>query len=199
MHTDNPYELLYMSHLGDDTAFEALFQKVMGILGRPVSVNVDGYQPLYPYKEDIFQESSLVVITAINGYRDDMDTQFATYFTVIARRRVWNVCKSYTRKFLKFGEMISLDGQLLDDESLYDAIPQRNPMNEPEYVLGYQIAEENLARVLAEMTEEELDAVEAWILNEPYEEGARRRGINPKTWDGRRLRTRKKIREAVLG
>lgn len=197
MSSENIYELLYMSHLGDEYAFEALFKHFQTILRCLVSASVKSYRPLEPYREDIYQEASTVLLKAIDGYREDQNTQFVTYYNVLARRRIWNLCKKYSRGEYANREVISLDEHIREGESYYDMIAQQDPMNDPDYALRYTLASEKLQAVLNEMSEEELDAAASWMNNETYEEGAAKRGINYKTWEGRRTRVRRKIMNAL--
>ena len=194
----NPYELLYMSRLGDPFAFEALFKQYSGALYGVVSACTEGYYPLRPYKEDIYQEASIIFVAAIDSYREDMNAGFATYFQILARRRVWNICRSYARQFANFGDIISLDEVISDDETYYETIPQRYMMNDPVYVMEYNDAKDRLNRLVDEMNPKDLEALKAWIDGEPYQAGADRLGITYKAWDARRLRVRKKIRSAVF-
>ncbi len=195
---ENPYELLYMSRLKDRYAFEALFRQTRGILYNVISQSTNGYKPLYPHKDDIFQEASIVILKAVDGYREDRDTAFFTYYLLLARRRVWNICKHYTRKVTKLGDMISLDEMVMEDESLYEAVPQKDSMNDPVYAMDYRSAMERLGILVNGLSESEKDALEAWVTDEPYREGAERRGLSYKAWDGRRLRIRRKVRRAVM-
>lgn len=188
-----------MNHMQDRYAFEFMYNYYKGILGSFVSSDVHSYMPMYQYEDDIFQEASTVLVTAIDTYRNDQQTHFSTYYTILARRRVWNILRSISRKYGRFREMISLDESMGQEESLYEIIPQRDPMNDPEFILHYGMAADQLKKALGSMSEDEVDAAAAWITNEPYQEGAEKRGLSYKAWDGRRTRVRRKIRDAVYG
>ena len=195
----NPYELLYMSRQEDEYAFRALFKQFRTMVVRTASAAAEGYVPLRPYKDDIIQEGLFAFTKAVDGYREDKNASPATYFQLLARRRVWNVCKHYSRGYGNFnGETISLDQMVADDERVFETIAQTDRMNEPEYALHYNLALEELNKVIGTMNESELEAVRAWASGEPYQEGADRLGISMKTWDGRRLRARRKISKAVF-
>ena len=71
-------------------------------------------------------------------------------------------------------------------------------MNDPVYAMYYHDAEERLRKVLETLSPKELDALQAWLNSESYEDGAKRNGISYKAWDGRRHRVRKKIHQAVF-
>lgn len=195
---ENPYELLYMSRLKDRYAFEALFNQTRGILYNVVSQSIDSYKPLTPHKEDILQEASISIWRAIETYREDKDAGFYTFFLVLARRKVWNICKHYSRKVIPLSEMASLDEMIMEGDCLYEAVAQKDPMNDPVYAMNYRMAEERFDDLKKDLSESETDALDAWESGEPYKEGAAKRGLTQKAWDGRRFRVRKKVRKAVL-
>lgn len=198
MLNNNPYELLYMSRLKDRYAFEALFTQTRGILYNVVSQSIDSYKPLAPHKEDILQEASISIWRAIETYREDKDASFYTFFLLLARRKVWNICKHYSRKVIPLSEMTSLDEMVMEGDSLYEAVAQKDPMNDPVYAMNYRMAEERLDALKKDMSETETDALDAWERGESYRDGAEKRGLSCKTWDGRRFRVRRKVRKAVL-
>ena len=195
---ENPYELLYMSRLKDRYAFEALFNQTRGILYNVVSQSIDSYKPLTPHKEDILQEASISIWRAIETYREDKDAGFYTFFLVLARRKVWNICKHYSRKVIPLSEMASLDEMIMEGDCLYEAVAQKDPMNDPVYAMNYRMAEERFDDLKKDLSESETDALDAWESGEPYKEGAAKRGLTQKAWDGRRFRVRRKVRNAVL-
>ncbi len=195
---ENPYELLYMSRLKDRYAFEALFNQTRGILYNVVSQSIDSYKPLTPHKEDILQEASISIWRAIETYREDKDAGFYTFFLVLARRKVWNICKHYSRKVIPLSEMASLDEMIMEGDCLYEAVAQKDPMNDPVYAMNYRMAEERFDDLKKDLSESETDALDAWESGEPYKEGAAKRGLTQKAWDGRRFRVRRKVRKAVL-
>ena len=198
MLNNNPYELLYMSRLKDRYAFEALFTQTRGILYNVVSQSIDSYKPLAPHKEDILQEASISIWRAIETYREDKDAGFYTFFLVLARRKVWNICKHYSRKVIPLSEMASLDEMIMEGDCLYEAVAQKDPMNDPVYAMNYRMAEERFDDLKKDLSESETDALDAWESGEPYKEGAAKRGLTQKAWDGRRFRVRRKVRKAVL-
>jgi len=195
---ENPYELLYMSRLKDRYAFEALFNQTRGILYNVVSQSIDSYKPLTPHKEDILQEASISIWRAIETYREDKDAGFYTFFLVLARRKVWNICKHYSRKVIPMSEMASLDEMIMEGDCLYEAVAQKDPMNDPVYAMNYRMAEERFDDLKKDLSESETDALDAWERGEPYKDGAAKRGLTQKAWDGRRFRVRRKVRKAVL-
>ncbi len=198
MESENIYELLYMAHLNDQYAMAALYEQFTGMFKSIVKNAVSAYSiPMESYWDDVLQEVSMTLYDAIERYRDDQDTAFITFLCVLARRKASNVCRRLARPYTRFGDIMSLDGKIGEDNG-YSVVEQTDRMNDPVYAMYYHDAEERLRKVLETLSPKELDALQAWLNSESYEDGAKRNGISYKAWDGRRHRVRKKIHQAVF-
>jgi RNA polymerase sigma factor (sigma-70 family) len=196
---ENYYELLYMSRQGCEDALMALFHQCMETVRLIARMQVSHDEMFQPYCDDIIQEVSSAVFTAAETYREDQNTRFETYLSVIVRKRIWRVMARMRRYLSRYGYMSSLDALTPEGDSYYEIIEQRNPMNDPVYAMEYHEASANLYDCLRHMKPKELDAVGSWMMNETYRDAAERNGIPVKTWDGRRSRAAKKIRQAIRG
>ncbi|MBQ7991834.1 MAG: sigma-70 family RNA polymerase sigma factor [Solobacterium sp.] len=196
---ENYYELLYMSRQGCEDALMALFNQCMETVRMIARMQVSHEEMYQPYCDDIIQEVSGSIFTAAETYREDQNTRFETYLSVIIRKRTWRVMARMRKYLCRYGYMSSLDAPTPEGDSYYEIIEQRNPMYDPVYAMEYHDASDHLYDCLRSMKPMELDAVASWMMNETYREAAERNGIPIKTWDGRRSRATKKIRQAIRG
>lgn len=194
----NPYELIYMSRTGDQSAVQALFSyygsTATGIVGGMVAV----YPNLQIYKEDMIQEGKLAILEAIETYRDDMDTGIATYINVLTRRRIYNQLRRiHASTRLHLHATLSLDAAINEEENLYDLVRQRDPMNDPEFYMQYRIAEDHVNECISRLNDTDYEVYKCMYRNESYSSAAQRMNISKKGYDGRTQRIRRKIKDAV--
>lgn len=194
---ENTYELLYLSRQGSQTAYEALFKKYYRHLYLLVLECVANDARYRSYQDDIMIEACIAFNEAVETYRDDQNVRFVTFLSVVAGKRVSNALRRIAIAHRQFGDFVSLDQEIGRDENLYAVKAQRDCFNDPEYVMNYHAAQERLNDTLHSLNEAELAAARSWMIGESYREGAERNGIALKTWEGRRLRVRKKICKSV--
>ena len=196
---ENPYELMYMSHMGDEHAQQALFLQYQWLIDTLVN-NSTNIPFLKEMKEDIIQEARIALYNAANSYRCDLMASFKTYATVVIQRRIWNLVRTYKIGAAEtYFETISLDSLLAENLPVYEVIEQKDSLNNPEYYFQYHVAQENLNHFFQTLNRKEKETVDDWLSGKRYEEIARQRQITVKAYDGRLRRVRKKMHTMVLG
>ena len=65
---ENPYELIYMSRMGDEYAQTTLFLQYEGLLNALVNQTLLAYPTVRRYRDDILQEARISLFQAINQY-----------------------------------------------------------------------------------------------------------------------------------
>lgn len=197
MQQENTYELLYMSRQGNEYALETLIRQSLETVKMIARMQCSQEESFSSYCDDIVQEVSGSIFTAIETYREDQNTKFETYLSVIVRKNVWRAAAKLRKYLSRYGYVSSLDACTPEGDSYYEIIEQRNPMYDPVYAMEYREASQQLYDCLRRMKPIELDAVGSWMMNETYRDAAERNGVPIKTWDGRRTRAARKIRQAV--
>ena len=194
----NPYELIYMSRTGDQFAVQALFDFYGPYLGTLVNSALSSYPALRTYYDDIKQEAMISLFDAVETYREDMNTSFKSFLSLVARRRIRNVIRSYMPAYRNgLCSNISLDSMVNEEETYYDVIPQRNMLNEPDYYTAYNDAADRLRQCVASFNETEYEVYRSIYRGDTYASAAERLNCTPKSYDGKVQRVKKKLTQAA--
>ena len=124
--TINDYELLYLIHQKVETAEFELVEKYKRVIWMLIQSNINRYHPRGVEKEDLYQESLIALMEAVNSYREDFNAPFYSFASLCIERYI----KTYLRKYnsqtsRQFYHCLSLDMVVADGENLYlhDVIP----------------------------------------------------------------------------
>ena len=177
---ENPYELIYMSRMGDEYAQTTLFLQYEGLLNALVNQTLLAYPTVRRYRDDILQEARISLFQAINQYQESKSASFKTFVCLVVKRRIWNVVRDILVEYQHKGfDSISLDDQ---EVNYYEILEQNNRLAEPEYYMQYQNAANRLS---------------CWMASESYQEASKRLGLSKKQYDGRLQRVKRKIKQAL--
>lgn len=192
---ENPYELIYMSRMGDENAQTTLFLQCEGLLNMLVNQTIQRYPCVRHYRDDLLQEARISLFKAIQSYQEGKNASFKTFVGLVVKRRIWNVVRNLMVEFQHKG----FDGVSLDDEEInyYEILEQSNRMAEPEYYMQYQTAANELEKEISLLNEEEKDVLACWMANESYRSASEKLGLSEKQYDGRLQRVKKRIKEAI--
>ena len=87
---ENPYELIYMSRMGDEYAQTTLFLQYEGLLNALVNQTLLAYPTVRRYRDDILQEARISLFQAINQYQESKSASFKTFVCLVVKRKFWN-------------------------------------------------------------------------------------------------------------
>lgn len=195
----NPYELLYMYRTGDPHALGMLTKEYGGFLMNIVENSLTGLPDLIHMWEDMYQECLLGLQDAVECYREDKDSSFSTFLTIVARRRLWRYLKPVMRQRNQMkGKACYLDDAVNEHNSWYDILPQSDALNDPVYFADYNRMRENLDRMINDMKADEKAMIYAWMQGETYVSASARMGLSKKAYDGRMTRVRQKVRKEAM-
>lgn len=191
----NPYELVYMYRTGDPYALTLLKEAYGGFLNTLVEQTVSATPEFLQEREDLFLECLLALHDALDCYREDRESSFSTFLTVLARRRIWR----YTRKKLEHKRLsgkkeVFLEDAISETECWYDVLRQRSRMYEPEYATEYRCLIEKLDHMFMNMKTQDQRVLYSWIQGETYTAASERLGLSSKAYDGRLNRLRSRVR-----
>jgi RNA polymerase sigma factor, sigma-70 family len=192
---ENPYELIYMSRMGDEYAQTTLFLQYEGLLNALVNQTLLAYPTVRRYRDDILQEARISLFQAINQYQESKSASFKTFVCLVVKRRIWNVVRDILVEYQHKGfDSISLDDQ---EVNYYEILEQNNRLAEPEYYMQYQNAANRLQEEIGLLDEKERDILSCWMASESYQEASKRLGLSKKQYDGRLQRVKRKIKQAL--
>lgn len=194
----NPYELLYMYRTGDPHALGMLTKTYGGFLMNIVETSLTGMPDLVHMWEDMYLECLLGLQDAVECYREDKESSFSTFLTIVARRRLWRFLKPVIRQRNQLkGKAYYLDDAVNEHGSLYDVLPQMDMLNDPVFFADYNRLKENLDQMICGMRADEKAMIYAWMQGESYVAASARMGMSKKAFDGRMNRVRNKVRYAT--
>ncbi len=195
----NPYELLYMSRTGDTYAIRALFNLYKPILIHEVRNAIEACPCLNIYWDDLMQECMLALCKAVESYREDRGSSFATFLTIVIRNTMITYTRSVKRKQMgRVNHMYSLDSMISENNPAIETLEQKNRLTDPEYVLRMNQARDRLMEQISKLNPKEQQVLQSWMNGSSYSDSAQEMGITTKQFDGRKQRVRKKIKKSIL-
>ncbi len=196
----NPYELIYMIRTGDQVALEMLIEQYTPVINTFIKTAMITYPAYQPYVEDFRLEARMAVVDAVDTYRNDTEASFDTFLHVVLKRRISNLLRKHRSQAPLYSRNnLQLDMMVNEEESYYDLIEQKNPMNNPTYYTEYNMANERLEECINGLSTAERAVLECLRRRETYAEAAARLNCTTKAYDGKVQRVRRKIRKAVNG
>lgn len=193
----NPYELIYMSRMGDTSAMVALFQQYQSYfvyLRDTVTKRAHVYSEA---EEEILLEMRIGLLEACLRYREDQPASWRTFLTVVLKRRAVNVLrKADTRDWIE--HTMPFEALVKEEESVYDCFSQTDSFAEPEYCMHYQEAKNKLERVIQNMDQEEQTYIYLWTKNASCRQGSALMNCTEKKWYKQMEKVQHKVHEELL-
>lgn len=195
----NPYELLYMLRMDDRRAQELIYREYIGMVRSVAAALTASFPVAKPYREDIIQEGSLMILAAADRYREDRDAGFSTFLNVLIHRRISNAIRSISRKYPNgHNDMLELSSDLFDCGVLEEAVPQTNRMFEPEYYTEYQLAKERYDKAVEKLSAEERKILNVCVTESDKKRSAEKLHMNQRLYYNASARIRRKIITEVM-
>ncbi len=105
----NDYELIYMVHEENESAYQVLYQKYQPLLRNLVNRYYHSYRRYGIEYDDLFQEAYLALTKAINSYQESSNTLLYTFICISIRSKLQNYIKVSTSQKCMFQKsMLSL-------------------------------------------------------------------------------------------
>lgn len=197
MEKENIYELMYLSHMGDERAFNTFLLSFENLLSCLVDTCIKSNPLMVIYRDDLIQEARCALYDAYETYREDRDTSFYTFATLVVKRHIWKVLARYNSKInVQIHDTLSFDSSAYNGD-WYEHIPAQDGMSNPQYYTHYHVAEENLNNVTKKLNKKDREVIYAWLNSSCYEEAKDMLGISYKSYAGRLTRVRNKIKKAI--
>lgn len=194
---ENQNELLYMSHLCDSYAYKALFhlyEPAIGAIARNYIVRFAGCRLS---REDLMQEGRVALAQAIDMFRTDRGAGFHTFAELVIRRRIVSCIKQVIHQQKAYGSGLNLDDLVHENTRVYDCVPAKRNLDDPEYYCAYRDAGRSLSRVLGTLKPKERKVLSEWMRGSSYREAAERLGVTAKSYDCSLQRLRQKVRKCL--
>lgn len=191
----NPYELLYMYRTGDPHALGMLTQAYGGFLNNIVQTVITSNPEFACYRDDLYLECLIALKDAVECYREDRETSFSTFLTVVARRKLWRYLRPLIRQKAEIrGKTMYLEDAVTEKGCLYDVISQNDCFSDPVFFTEYNCLYELLDHLIMKMKTDDRRIIYAWMRGENYKIASDRLGLSSKAYDGRLNRIRRKVR-----
>ncbi len=196
---ENVYELLYMSRLGDEWSYTALFDQMRAMIVSQVNDTVTGNPQLQNQWDDLYQESSIALMDAVDMYREDLDCRFTSFVYLVVRRRLLSQIRYfYAKSRIPQRNILELDGLVMEDGTPYDVAVSPLGMGDPEYYCRYRYAFDRLYSRIGSMRVKDREVAYLWCEGMGYEAAGKKLGVTAKSYDGRLQRVKKQIYDAVF-
>ena len=194
----NTYELLYMSRMGDEYAFKALFYEYKSSQKALVDTILLKFNKFSIYREDLYQEANIILAEATDRFREDKGATFATFLNILTNRKILAVIRHYTTpSYCHIHNMFPIIDQVKENEGAY-VVSLENDLSNPTYALDFYDAAERLGKMLEGMNEKERRVYEAWLDGLSYRDAAEKLNMTSKMYENRLCRIRRKIRNSVF-
>lgn len=195
---NNPYELLYMFRQGNDAALQDLLVMYQPMVQGIIQQLIKKMRRLNIYEEDMMQEGLIVIGKTVDLYRDDQNCSFSSFIYMCIHRRLCSVLRYYSsNKNPQPHNCIPLSQFVSESGMTYEFIPNKDPLNEPEFFWQYQDAYERIQNRYEHLNEKEKEVFELWLEDETYQRASERLNISYKAYDNRLQRLRKSFKEAL--
>jgi RNA polymerase sporulation-specific sigma factor len=197
MPDENPNELIYMIHAGDEAAEEMLYRNYSGLVSYFVR-QATGDGPYSIYEEDLIAEGKAMILEAAESYREDRSSSFHTFLTIVVKRRLSNLLRHYAHPgCVCWHKLGSLDAAARGSLTLQD-VAADSRYKEPAWLASYgETVEEFRRQVMASLTDLERPVYEAVMRGEKRADTCRRMGLTCHSYDGRLNRIRKRLRRIL--
>ena len=193
MRGNNCYELLYMIHCGDEYAGEELVREFKDYCNSMICAYIKTYPFVSYLHDDLLQEALISVVHAAERYREDK-AGFRTFLTTVVTRRLWNRIRGNDSLFVE----LPLSQSVRDSHSFYDIREINDKTYDPLDRMYYDRACGDIIEYVREnLNETERKVLKTIVDDTSYEEAAKYLNCTVKSYDGKRQRVRKKLRDAL--
>lgn len=197
MSTDN--ELLYMIRQQDDWAVENLLNKykpmICGMIFKLSQLD-SCLVSSEAYKEDLEQESRMMLIGAAENYREDYPCSFKTYLQNCLRKRLLTIYRhSQCSSDAAFYACDSLDTMVGEDRGMYkaDTLASNDRFFDPVYRFTLNEAAKQVKQLRRYFTPKEWQILCLSLDNTSYQEAAAILNISRKSYGNQLGRIRRKL------
>lgn len=199
----NFYELLYQYRMDDEYAGRLMENELRDFLEQWCWERMRATLGVSPmYFQDLYQEAVVGMYEAMETFREDKCSSFVTYLKIIVENRL----KNYTRELVKKSDVplnrrVSMDSvwNINGFQTIHPSFIAEKSLNDPMYVLQMRESREHLMQAINELIQAERDVLFAWQEDNSYKEGSEKLGMSLKEYEGKLLRTRKKLKSKVVG
>lgn len=192
----NPYELIYRYRMADESAEREILNTYNFLIKGVVNKLIQTYRPFAFYSEDLFLEGKIALLNAAQSYNYSLHVPFPSYAGIIIQRRLWNYLNHYRTK-----SVVPLHTVLGDDRDngvLLENVAAPSNLDNPEYHLRFQLAQEELNSLMKTLSPAEVDVIRSWLSSMSHVQGSEKCGISYRTYTRRLQRVRGKLKDEIL-
>lgn len=194
--SENIYELVYMSRLGDEYSLKALFRFFNRQINTEVEILLAKYKSLRFYEEDLKQEALIMVPKAIEIYREDKDCGIITFVYLVIKRKIYSTMRQYfSSNRIHLLNSVSFNSYIEENGGSYYVSGKQTIMKDPAYIAQYKEAVQRVEQVPLSNTEKQI--FHLWVSGMSYKDASSILGMSYKTYDSHLQRIKKKVKKAI--
>ncbi|MFV0380708.1 MAG: sigma-70 family RNA polymerase sigma factor [Breznakia sp.] len=193
------HELIYMYRQGDEDALFLLIKKYKRILYAIARRHIRSVKTSCEI-EDLYQIGLIAFYGAIDTYKENMGSKFATYTKVVVDRAMYNYLRhSYSNIARANRDALSMEQAIHDQEGIYliDTIVSQEKAYDPVWNMDMDYVYAQINEVLIEMPFLSKKVFHFWCLGYSYQEIAHACALSEKKVDNILHQVKKKIREHI--
>lgn len=195
--SENLYELAYMSRMGDDWSFMALFHQLEPLVKAEIHQLLNTARTLDVYEEDLMQEAQIVLPKALDSYRDDVKCGIATFLFLVMKRRIYTIVRHYfSKNHCHTHNALPFDDRIEEKSGIY-TIGYHSSRQDPTILFQYREALKRFEQLQTTLNPLEKKIVGYWMSDMSYKDASKALGITQKAYDGRLQRIKKKVKAAI--
>ena len=196
MHYYNPYELIYMSRMGDTNSMSVLFRDYQPYLVYVRDSMIGKHSAFNSMNEELLLELKISLFEATLRYREDQETSWRTFATVLMKRKLMNeIRKADVRDWID--HTVSFDCLVREEEDSYKKVASKDFFGQPENYLDYKDGLDKINQVVRTMSEKEKNYVYFWVNQVSCEEGSTYMNVSKKRWYKQMNRVQQKVRDTL--
>lgn len=196
MHYYNPYELIYMSRMGDTNSMSVLFHDYQPYLVYVRDSMIGKYSAFNSMNEELLLELKISLFEATLRYREDQETSWRTFATVLMKRKLMNeIRKADVRDWID--HTVSFECLVREEEDSYKKVASKDFFGQPENYLDYKDGLDKINQVVRTMSEKEKNYVYFWVNQVSCEEGSTYMNVSKKRWYKQMNRVQQKVRDTL--
>ena len=196
--SENIYELMYMSRMGDEYAFKALLNFFQVQINTEVEIVISKYRSLRCYEEDLKQEALIVVPDALDAYREDKQCGVITFVYLVIRRRIHTSMRRYfALSRVHLMNSVSYSSYIEENGGSYYLQSIEEERNNPAFLVRYNDAIRRVEEANLKLSPSDQQVLTMWLSGMTYQNASSILGMSYKTYDAKLQRIKKKVKKAI--
>ena len=194
----NEFELHYYYRQNPHCMFSYMLDYYDRLIYGAIHMTCFSFDPQHFMVDDCYQEACLALVRALDRYREDVKTTFASYLYQSVVSSVRRLSRDLRTKKSPYSDMlVSLDYPIVDDHSMtmLDVIAQENQWYQPQWVSEFSEVSQQVCEYIENLDDLDKRVYALRAQGKRYMEVAESVGISAKKVDNILQKVRKQIKQ----